>query len=87
MTVLLDGNVLIAITMTGPVHHEAAVRWFAGSPGPHATTPIKQCTLIRTTIRLGATPDEGIGLFGGADCCSRSRVLARCRSVHQRDLV
>ena len=64
MTVLLDGNVLIAMTVAGHVHHDAAVRWFAGSPGPHATTPITQGTLIRTIIRLGATPDEGIGLLG-----------------------
>ena len=58
MTVLLDGNVLIAMTVAGHVHHDAAVRWFASSPRPYATT------LIRATIRLGATPDEGIGLLG-----------------------
>ena len=63
MTVLLDGNVLIAITVAGHVHHDAAVRWFAGSPRPHATTPITQGTLIRTVIRLGATPAEGVGLL------------------------
>jgi len=64
MTVLLDGNVLIAMTVAGHVHHDAAVRWFASSPRPYATTPITQGTLIRATIRLGATPDEGIGLLG-----------------------
>ena len=58
MTVLLDGNVLIAITITGHVHHEVAARWFADSQAGHATTPITQGTLIRTVIRLGATPQE-----------------------------
>ena len=64
MTVLLDGNVLIAITITGHVHHEVAARWFADSQAGHATTPITQGTLIRTVIRLGATPQEGMGLSG-----------------------
>ena len=63
MTVLLDGNVLIAMTVAGHVHHDAAARWFAGSTRPHATTPITQGSLIRTVIRLGATAAEGVGLL------------------------
>ena len=63
MTVLLDGNVLIAMTVSRHVHHDAAARWFAGSTRPHATSPITQGSLIRTVIRLGATAAEGVGLL------------------------
>ena len=55
--VLLDGNVLVALTDQAHVHHEAASAWFAAEPAPFATCPITQGTLLRMQMRLGAAPD------------------------------
>ena len=60
MTVLLDGNVLIAVTISNHVHHGAAADWLANLSVPYATTPITQGTLLRSAIRLGATPTEAV---------------------------
>jgi toxin-antitoxin system PIN domain toxin len=57
MTVLLDGNVLIALLVDSHVHHAAAQRWWdARADTTFATTPITQGTLLRFLIRndLGA---------------------------------
>jgi len=56
-TVLLDGNVLVALTDQSHIHHEAASAWFAGAPAPFATCPITQGTLVRMQMRLGAASD------------------------------
>jgi len=56
-TVLLDGNVLVALTDQSHIHHEAASAWFAGDPAPFATCPITQGTLVRMQMRLGAASD------------------------------
>ncbi len=42
MTVLLDGNVLVALTVDSHVHHEPSARWLAAMSGTFATTPITQ---------------------------------------------
>ena len=55
--VLLDGNVLVALTDQAHIHHEAASAWFAAEPAPFATCPITQGTLLRMQLRLGAAPD------------------------------
>lgn len=56
-TVLLDGNVLVALTDQAHVHHEAANDWFAAHPRLFATCPITQGTFLRMQLRLGAAAD------------------------------
>ena len=56
-TVLLDGNVLVALTDQSHIHHDVASAWFAADPAPFATCPITQGTLLRMQLRLGAAPD------------------------------
>ena len=56
-TVLLDGNVLVALTDSAHVHHAAARRWFAATKAPFATCPITQGTLLRMLLRFGAAAD------------------------------
>lgn len=51
--VLLDGNVLVALTVSEHVHHEAASTWFAAQHPEFATTPITQGTLLRFLLRSG----------------------------------
>ena len=52
MTILLDANVLIALTVADHIHHPRASRWFAAQPArTFATTPITQGTLLRYLIR------------------------------------
>ena len=63
MTVLVDGNVLIAVTISSQVHHRSAARWWARLAAPFATTPITQGTLLRSAIRLGATATEAAELL------------------------
>ncbi len=63
MTALLDGNVLIAVTLSEHTHHATALRWLASRVEPFATTPMTQGTLLRTMIRLGASPNEAIELL------------------------
>jgi hypothetical protein len=53
---LLDGNVLLALTETNHMHHEAAANWFKRFNGPFATCPITQGSLIRLRVMLGASP-------------------------------
>jgi uncharacterized protein len=59
VTVLLDGNVLVALTDQAHVHHVAASVWFAAHSAPFATCPITQGTPLRVRLRLGAAPDIG----------------------------
>ena len=59
--VLLDGNVLVALSDEAHVHHEAAEDWFATHRGPFATCPITQGTLLRvllmtTSLSWGTPP-------------------------------
>jgi len=56
---LLDANVLVALADAAHVHHEAAVRWFAGSKRPFATCPITQSALLRVLLRLGTVSGAG----------------------------
>lgn len=54
---LLDGNVLIALADDKHVHHEPARRWFAQTPGPFATCPITQGTLLRMLLATRSVVD------------------------------
>jgi len=63
MTVLLDGNVLIALSVVDHVHHEPASRWFADLDEPFATSPITQGTLIRFLLRHGVTAGKALAVL------------------------
>ncbi len=49
--VLLDANVLIALSFSDHSHHPAAQRWF-GAGRNFATTPTVQGALVRYTMRV-----------------------------------
>lgn len=51
MTVLLDANVLVALTISSHVHHDAASRWFAAGDFLFATCPTTQGSLVRLVVR------------------------------------
>jgi toxin-antitoxin system PIN domain toxin len=55
MTTLLDGNVLIALVVSGHIHHGPAEKWFSASDASFATCPITQGTLLRFMLREGQT--------------------------------
>lgn len=67
MTVLLDGNALVALAVTDHVHHRAAAGWFAALPEAEmfATTPITQGTLLRLLIRNGVAAADALSLLEG----------------------
>ncbi len=64
MTALLDGNVLIALTVEDHVHHQSAEDWMAAHPDRlFATTPITQGTLLRLLIRNGIAANDAIEIL------------------------
>lgn len=65
MTVLLDGNVLVALAVADHVHHGAAARWFEHNGDSFATTPITQGTLLRLLIRNGVGAPDALSVLGG----------------------
>jgi uncharacterized protein len=67
VTVLLDGNVLVALAVTDHVHHEHAARWFAAetSATEFATTPITQGTLVRFLVRNGVKAGDALAVLDG----------------------
>jgi uncharacterized protein len=65
LTVLLDANVLIALTVTDHVHHDVAEDWFLGTPQPFATCPLTQGALVRFLLRSGATGQEAVAVVRG----------------------
>ena len=73
MTDLLDGNLLVALTMTGHVHHEAAVEWFVGHGEPFATCPITQGTLVRFLVRAGVGATNAQTVLAGVTSDNRHR--------------
>jgi uncharacterized protein len=63
VTVLLDGNVLVALSVAEHVHHDAAASWFERMPDAFATTPITQGTLLRMLIRAGTEPGDAMAIL------------------------
>jgi uncharacterized protein len=64
VTVLLDGNVLIALTVEDHLHHLQAESWLAGKANVEfATTPITQGTLLRLLIRNSVRAADAIELM------------------------
>jgi toxin-antitoxin system PIN domain toxin len=55
MTWLLDGNVLVALSLPNPIHHERVHRWLAATrPGPYAICPVGEGALLRLHMIHGA---------------------------------
>lgn len=54
MTFLLDGNVLVAMSLTGHPHHERVHQWLGvlGKNDKIATCPITEGTLLRLHMRF-----------------------------------
>jgi hypothetical protein len=50
-TLLLDENVLIALSFTDHLHHRLATDWFATHSPRFATCPITQGALVRFSLR------------------------------------
>ncbi len=65
MTVLLDANVLIAVTVTDHVHNAVAEDWFTQRLEPFATCPLTQGALVRLLLRSGATARDAGDVVGG----------------------
>jgi toxin-antitoxin system PIN domain toxin len=57
-TILLDGNVLIALSVDGHVHRETARQWLVSSDHRFATCPITQGTLLRAWLRAGGSAES-----------------------------
>lgn len=62
MTHLLDGNVLVALSVEEHVHHVAAQRWLAGGTR-FATCPMTQGTLVRFLVRAGVASDDAVAVL------------------------
>jgi toxin-antitoxin system PIN domain toxin len=65
VTVLLDGNALVALCVVDHVHHDIAANWFSSRDDQFATTPITQGTLLRLTLREGLDIKASIDLLNG----------------------
>ncbi len=65
MTSLLDGNVLVALSVADHVHHGAVASWFASLEGGFATTPTTQGTLLRFLVREGVDASSALRLLEG----------------------
>lgn len=76
MTDLLDGNVLVALTVSGHVHHEVAVEWFSGHGDPFATCPITQGTLVRFLVQAGVGATDAQAVLAGVTRHDRHRFWA-----------
>ncbi|GAB3590439.1 type II toxin-antitoxin system ribonuclease VapC29 [Angustibacter peucedani] len=60
MTQLLDGNVLVALSLPDHVHHAAADRWWGERSDPaFATCPITQGALVRIAVLQGRSAVAG----------------------------
>lgn len=65
MTVLLDANALIAVTVVDHVHHDLMEEWFTRRTEPFATCPLTQGALVRFLLRGGATARDAVDLVRG----------------------
>jgi toxin-antitoxin system PIN domain toxin len=65
VTVLLDGNVLVALAVVDHLHHGAARRWFSTVEARFATTPITQGTLLRLLIRNELDARQALSVLRG----------------------
>lgn len=64
MTILLDGNVLIALLNSDHVHHRTARRWLVDLQVNFATCPVTEGALARFAFRGGRTAEDVEQLLG-----------------------
>jgi predicted nucleic acid-binding protein len=62
MILLLDANVLIALTNRSHIHHERARQWFGNKERMFATCPVTQGALVRHYFRDAEQPQSN-GVF------------------------
>ena len=60
---LLDGNLLVALSVPQHVDHGAASRWFTGADA-FATSPTTQGTLLRLLLRQGVAAGTALAALG-----------------------
>jgi toxin-antitoxin system PIN domain toxin len=65
VTVLLDANVLIALTVADHVHHDLVEDWFTQRSESFATCPLTQGALVRFLLRAGATARDAVDVVRG----------------------
>lgn len=65
MSVLLDANALIAVTVTDHVHHDLMEDWFTQRSEPFATCPLTQGALVRFLLRSGSTARDAVEVLRG----------------------
>lgn len=80
MMVLLDGNVLVALAIEDHVHHAAAHRWLERHDGAIASCPITEGTLLRLSMRSGATAVRAMALLSAVATGPRHEFWADDRS-------
>lgn len=87
MTVtLLDGNVLVALSIADHVHHQAAINWFASSTERFATCPITQGTLLRLLVREGLPSIDALEVLDKLTCHDRHEFWPADRPFVKRTL-
>lgn len=75
MTVLLDGNVLVALSVVEHVHHDTVGEWFAAEDAAFATTPSTQGTLLRFLLRTGVNAEDAWSVLAGITAHERHMFL------------
>ncbi|MEO1062586.1 MAG: TA system VapC family ribonuclease toxin [Actinomycetota bacterium] len=83
---LLDVNVLVALTTPDHVHHGAARRWFLARVEPFATCPLTQLGLVRVTTALGRSPGEASEVLALVLAHADHRFIAADLAVDRRVL-
>jgi toxin-antitoxin system PIN domain toxin len=71
VTVLLDANALIEMTVTDHVHHDLMESWFTQRSEPFATCPLTQGALVRFLLRGGATVRDAVEVVRGLRTADR----------------
>jgi hypothetical protein len=62
-TFLVDGNVLIALTVVDHIHHDVAIEWFEADEPDLATCPITEGTLLRFLLREGQAAVDAMAVL------------------------
>lgn len=86
MTVLLDANVLISLTVRDHVHHEVVEEWFGTRTAPFATCPATQGALVRFLVREGASARDAIDVIRGLRDAEDHELWPDDRGYDQIDL-
>ncbi len=65
MRLLLDANVLIALTNRSHIHHERARQWFGNKERMFTTCPVTQGALVSSFFhsRIAAKSHEGLSVI------------------------